>query len=37
MDKVMHIKYFRIYTVDLTADRAVLIEGDRKTHIERAS
>lgn len=37
MDYAMHIKYYRIYTVDLAADKAVLIEGDRETPIDGAA
>ena len=37
MKTVMHIKYYRIYTVDMIADTAVLMEGDRETFIEHAA
>lgn len=37
MNTEMHIKYFRIYTIDLVADQATLIEGDRETHIDGAT
>ena len=37
MNTAMHIKYFRIYTVDLIEDRAVLMEGDQETAIDHAA
>ena len=37
MNTEMHIKYYRIYVVDLARDCARLIEGDRETEIAHAS
>ena len=37
MDIAMHIKYYRIYTVNLVTDEAVLLENQKETHIAHAA